>query len=98
MRGSLLLGPDHATGRLALGKKVGMVDYNVYQRGEEWVGRRTDASRISISADTQAAAYDAARDLVARNGGGEISLHGRDGRIRDKNTIAPAKDPRNTKG
>lgn len=75
-----------------------MPDYNVYQRGEEWVGQRTDASRISVSADTQAGAYDAARDLAARNGGGEISLHGRDGRIRDKNTIAPAKDPRSTKG
>lgn len=86
------------TERLALGKKVGMADYNVYQRGEQWVGQRTDASRISISADTQAAAYSAARDLVARSGGGEISLHGRNGRIRDKNTIAPAKDPRSTRG
>lgn len=75
-----------------------MADYNVYQRGEQWVGQRMDASRISVAADTQAAAYNATRDLTARNGGGEISLHGRDGRIRDKNTIAPAKDPRSTKG
>lgn len=81
-----------------LRKKAGMADYNVYKRGEKWVGERTDASRISVSADTQAAAYDATRDLAARSGGGEISLHGRDGRIRDKNTIAPAKDPRSTKG
>lgn len=75
-----------------------MPDYNVYKKGDQWVGKRDDASRASVTADTQAAAYNATRDLAARNGGGDISLHGRNGQIRDKNTIAPAKDPRSTKG
>lgn len=75
-----------------------MADYNVYKQGDQWVGKRDGASRASVSARTQAEAYDATRDLAARSGGGDISLHGRDGKIRDKNTIAPAKDPRSSKG
>jgi len=63
------------------------------------VGRkRDDASRVSVTADTQAAAYKQTRDLASRNGGGEINLHGSDGKIRDKNTISPAKDPHSIKG
>lgn len=42
--------------------------------------------------------YDATRNLAARSGGGDVSIHGVDGKIRDKNTIAPAVDPRSTKG
>lgn len=75
-----------------------MADYDVYKRGNEWVGKRDDASRVSTRANTQAAAYEATRDLSARNGGGEISLHGVNGQIRDKNTISPGNDPRRTKG
>lgn len=75
-----------------------MPDYNVYKKGDKWVGERSDASRASVSADTQRDAYNETRDLTARNGGGEISIHGVNGAIRDKNTIAPAKDPRSTKG
>ncbi|OYN99194.1 DUF2188 domain-containing protein [Enemella evansiae] len=45
-----------------------------------------------------AEAYAAARDYSAGHGGGEVSIHGRDGRIRDKNTLAPAHDPRNIRG
>jgi len=75
-----------------------MGNYSVYDDGDGWAGKRDDSSRASVRADTQAAAYQATRDLMARNGGGEISVHGRNGQIRDKNTIAPASDPRRTKG
>lgn len=76
-----------------------MPDYDVYKKGDQWVGKREDASRASVSADTQKAAYEATRDLAARNGGGDISVHRADnGQIRDKNTIKPAKDPRSSKG
>lgn len=75
-----------------------MPDYDVFKKGDQWVGKRDDASRASVTAATQAAAYNATRDLAARNGGGEVNLHGLNGQIRDKNTIAPAKDPRGTKG
>lgn len=73
-------------------------NYDVYKQGDKWVGKREDGSHVSVTADTQKVAYDETRDLMMRNGGGEIKLHGTDGKIRDKNTIAPAKDPRNSKG
>lgn len=75
-----------------------MPDYDVYKQGDKWVGKRDDATRASVSADTQQAAYDATRDLASRNGGGDIKLHGVNGQIRDKNTIKPAKDPRSSRG
>ncbi|PPF18363.1 DUF2188 domain-containing protein [Rathayibacter sp. AY1A7] len=75
-----------------------MANYDVYKDGDQWKGKRADSSRASVVADTQAAAYQQTRDLSSRNGGGEINLHGVDGRIRDKNTIAPKSDPRATRG
>lgn len=43
---------------------------------------------------TQANAEKAAKQQLRRDGsGGEVVIHGRDGRIRDKDTIPPAKDP-----
>lgn len=80
-----------------------MADYDVYKSGDGWAAKRDDASRASSVHDTQAAAYDAARGYAARgyagnNGGGDVSIHGRDGQIREKNTIAPGNDPRSTKG
>lgn len=75
-----------------------MADYDVYKKGDKWVGKREDASRASVVAETQAEAYKQTRDLMNRNDGGDLKLHGVDGKIRDKNTIAPAKDPRKTKG
>jgi hypothetical protein len=75
-----------------------MPDYDVFKKGDKWVGKREDASRASVSANTQADAYKQTRDLTQRQGGGEVKLHGLDGTIRDKNTIAPKKDPRSSKG
>ncbi|GLU58588.1 DUF2188 domain-containing protein [Paenarthrobacter ureafaciens] len=75
-----------------------MPDYNVYKKGDKWVGEKEGASRASVTGDTQAEVYRETRDLSQRNGGGEISVHGVNGQIREKNTIAPAKDPRKTKG
>lgn len=73
-------------------------NYNVYKTDDGWATKRDDATRASSVHDTQAAAYDAARTYAANNGGGDVSIHGRDGRIRDKNTIAPGNDPRGIKG
>jgi hypothetical protein len=41
---------------------------------------------------TQAAAEKAAKQDIKPQGG-EVVIHGRDGRIRDKDTMPPAKDP-----
>ena len=75
-----------------------MPDYNVYKDGEGWVAKREDAERASSRHETQAAAYDAARRYAGGNGGGDISVHRVNGQIREKNTIAPARDPRESNG
>jgi hypothetical protein len=73
-------------------------NYDVYKDGDKWVGKREDASRPSVKADTQAAARQGTREVMGRNGGGELKVHGVNGQIRAKDTIKPANDPRKTKG
>ncbi|RBL98943.1 hypothetical protein C1H84_16980 [Glutamicibacter soli] len=73
-------------------------DYNVYQTNNGWAIKGQNNSRVSGYMDTQAQAYDRARKIVANNGGGDISIHGRNGQIREKNTIPNGNDPRNIKG
>lgn len=58
-----------------------------------WDVRAPDSQRASAHTDTQADAINRARDIVGNAGGGEVVIHGRDGRIRDSDTIAPGNDP-----
>lgn len=73
-------------------------DYNIFKDGDGWAGKRQDGQRATVRSDTQQGAYDALRDRLAAGSGGEISVHGVDGQIRYKNTIAPANDPRSSRG
>ncbi len=63
-----------------------------------WENKRNDASRASSVHRTQKEAQDAGRDMLGNQGGGELTTKGVDGRIRDKDTVAPGNDPRCTKG
>lgn len=63
-----------------------------------WQNKRNDASNASSVHDTQKAAQDAARQMLKNQGGGELTTKGVDGKIRDKDTVAPGNDPRNIKG
>lgn len=58
-----------------------------------WENKRSDASRASSIHRTQADAIDAARGMLGNQGGGELTVKGRNGRIRSKDTIAPGNDP-----
>lgn len=58
-----------------------------------WAVHRPGASRAISVQPTQADAIDAARLLLVNSGGGELTVHGRDGRIRDSDTVAPGHDP-----
>lgn len=51
------------------------------------------ASRASAHCGTQADAINRGREIVHNAGGGELRIHGRDGKIRDSDTIAPGNDP-----
>lgn len=58
-----------------------------------WDVKKPGASRASAHSDTQSEAADAARRIVGNAGGGEVRIHGRDGGIRDSDTVAPGNDP-----
>lgn len=45
--------------------------------------------RASVVTDTQAQAIDSGRPIVANRGGGELRIKGRNGRLRDSDTVAP---------
>jgi hypothetical protein len=63
-----------------------------------WDVKKPGATRASSHHDTQAEAIDRGRAIVHNAGGGELNIHGRDGRIRAKDSIDPGNDPRNIKG
>lgn len=54
--------------------------------------------RASAHTDTQAEAIARAKEIVHNAGGGEVSIHGRDGKVRAKDTVEPGNDPRNIPG
>lgn len=69
-------------------------DRMVYQREDKsWANKRNDCDRASSVHRTQKEAENSARDMLVKQGGGELTTKSRDGSIRSKDTIAPGKDP-----
>lgn len=66
-----------------------------------WKVLREGAGRAAAVVGTQSEAEKVAKQLSAASGGGEVAIHKPNGGpIRDKDTVAPAKDscpPRDTK-
>jgi Uncharacterized protein conserved in bacteria (DUF2188) len=58
-----------------------------------WDVRKPGADRASSHHDTQSDAERRAKDILRNVGGGEAVIHRPDGRIRDSDTVPPAKDP-----
>jgi hypothetical protein len=58
-----------------------------------WDVEAPNSERASSHHATQAEAIDRARQIVHNSGGGEMVIHGRDGRIRDSDTVPPGHDP-----
>lgn len=58
-----------------------------------WDVKKPDSARASRHYDTQAEAIDGGRRIRGNDGGGELRIHGRDGQIRDSDTISPGHDP-----
>lgn len=74
-------------------------DRTVSQRDDgQWANKKDGMQRASSLHNTQKQAADAARGALKRSGGGELKVKNEDGRIRSKDTIPPAKDPRRSKG
>lgn len=68
-------------------------DRTVFRRGNEWVNKRNDANRASSVHTTQTEAEAAAKDMLRNQGGGELTIRGRDGLFRSKDSIYPGNDP-----
>jgi hypothetical protein len=69
-------------------------DRTVYRdKDGDWINKRNDADRASSRHDTQAEAERAAKEMLHNQGGGELTVMGRDHLIRSKDTIAPGNDP-----
>ncbi len=58
-----------------------------------WKVVKPGAKRASARTRTQGEAERRAKQIVANEGGGEVRVHRRDGRIRDSDTVNPGKDP-----
>ena len=72
-----------------------MANYHVTKDKDsgDWKAKREGAGRAAGHYDTQKVAEKAAKELSANSGGGEVKIHGLNGKIRDSDTIPPAVDP-----
>jgi hypothetical protein len=58
-----------------------------------WDLTKPGAGHSSGHFDNQQDAIDRGRTILGNDGGGELRIHGRDGQIRDSDTVAPGNDP-----
>jgi Uncharacterized protein conserved in bacteria (DUF2188) len=68
-------------------------DRYVVKHPEGWAIKKAGAERASEVLPTQYEAEQRAKEIVAGLGGGEVRTQGNDGKWRDSDTVAPAKDP-----
>ncbi len=69
-------------------------DPMVYRREDgQWGNKKNSNSRDSSVHKTQKEAQKRAKEQIKKDGGGELTTKGRDGKIREKNTIPPGNDP-----
>jgi hypothetical protein len=59
----------------------------------DWRVVAPHAEQATAVLDTQAEAIDRAREVLRNAGGGELIVHGRNGRIRTRDTVPNANDP-----
>ncbi len=71
-----------------------MANYHVVKNPNGgWDSKRDNASRASSNSSTQRQAEANAKHFSANSGGGEVRIHGIDGKIRDSDTVPPGHDP-----
>ena len=69
-----------------------MPNQHIVKRGSEWAIRKENADRDTRKFDTQAEAIKAGRE-IASNQKAELFIHGRDGKIRERNTYGDDPHP-----
>lgn len=66
---------------------------HVVRHGNGWAVKKPGSKAPESIHRKQSTAEERAKDVVLDQGGGEVRIHGRDGRIRDSDTVAPGRDP-----
>lgn len=71
-----------------------MSNYHVSKNKEtgKWDIQKEGGSKSSGSSGTQKEAEKIAKGYAANSGGGEVRIHGLDGKIRDSDTVAPGNE------
>jgi uncharacterized protein YdaT len=70
-----------------------MANQHVVRRDEGWAIRKENAERDTVVLPTQQGAFEKAREIAEKQGG-DVLVHGRDGKIRERNTYGkPDYDP-----
>ena len=59
----------------------------------QWAVKKPNTSTAMSKHNTQDQAIEAARTWLRRNGGGELIVHGKDGKISRRDTVPPGNDP-----
>lgn len=72
-----------------------MANYHITKDKDsgDWRVKREGTERSAGYYDTQAKAEKVAKEIASNSGGGEVRIHGLDGKIRDSDTVPPAHDP-----
>ena len=76
-----------------------MSNYHISKDNEKgkWRIKKEGGTNVSEYTDTQKEAEKRAKKLSANSGGGEVRIHGLDGKIRDSDTVKPGNDPTSSK-
>lgn len=71
--------------------------YHVTPGGGDWKIQREGADRASGRFETKEQAVSRAREMTRRQGG-QLFIHGKDGRIQEERTYPRSSDPRRSRG
>ncbi|MFG2641192.1 DUF2188 domain-containing protein [Streptomyces sp. NPDC048370] len=71
---------------------------DVSPREEGWAVTKPGSERASAVLPTQAQAIARAKEILSNDGGGEVRIRGKNGQVREQNTVAPGSDPKRSKG
>lgn len=66
---------------------------HVARKPDGWAVTAPKSTRASSIHATQKEAIEAAKQILRNQGGGEVRVHGTDGRIREGITVKPGNDP-----
>lgn len=75
-----------------MAKSSGTVRHVVPNPTGGWDVKKPGSPRANAHTQTRDDAITRARAIVRKSGGGEVRIHGDDGRIRDSDTVAPGRD------